>query len=73
MELALALLDRGVIDAGDAQMHRPVFAERPILIAVAAEPGTAAVVPLEGEADDDPVLTERPEWAASAPSEPRAT
>jgi hypothetical protein len=43
---ALALLDRDIIDAGDAKPHQAVIIEFPVLVAVAAEPITAVVVPL---------------------------
>src|SRR5438046_175105 len=36
--LALAFLDRQVVDAGDAPAHQAVLVELPVLVAVAAEP-----------------------------------
>jgi hypothetical protein len=45
VELAFALLDREIVDAGDAQAHQAVFVEFPILVAVAAEPVAAVVMP----------------------------
>src|SRR5512144_373448 len=59
--LALALGDRGVVDARDAQAHQPVLVELPVLVAVAAEPVAAVVVPLVGEAHGDAVVAERPQ------------
>jgi hypothetical protein len=53
-------LDWQVIDAGDAQVHQPVFIELPVLVAIAAEPIAAIVVPFVGEANRDSVLVERP-------------
>jgi hypothetical protein len=53
-------LDWQVIDAGDAQMHQPVLIELPVLVAIAAEPIAAIVVPFVGEANRDSVLVERP-------------
>src|SRR6266851_4189541 len=60
--LALALLDRDIIDAGDAKPHQAVFVEFPVLVAVAAEPITAVVVPLVCKAHGDAVLTEGPHF-----------
>src|SRR5260221_6377761 len=61
MIFALAFLDRRVVDAGDAQAHQAVRVEFPVLVAIAAEPGTAVVVPLIGEAHGDAVVAEGPE------------
>ena len=60
--LALALRDRQVVDAGDARAHQAVLVEFPVLVAVAAEPLAAVVVPLVGEAHGDAVLAEGPEF-----------
>jgi hypothetical protein len=60
--LAFALLDRDIIDAGDAKPHQAVLIEFPVLVAVAAEPITAVVVPLIGKAHGDTVLTEGPHF-----------
>src|SRR4029077_16794555 len=57
----LAFLDRKIVDAGDAQAHQPLLVELPVLVAVAAEPVAAIVVPLVGEAYRDAVLAERPD------------
>ena len=43
---ALAVSDRKIVDAGNAQAHQAVLVEFPILVAVAAKPITAVVVPL---------------------------
>src|SRR5258706_16269948 len=61
MILALALLDRKVVDAGDAQPHQAMRVELPILVTVAAEPVSAVVVRLVGEAHGDAVAMERPD------------
>jgi hypothetical protein len=58
--LAFTLLDWQVIDAGDAQVHQPVFIELPVLVAIAAEPIAAIVVPFVGEANRDSILAEGP-------------
>src|SRR5712691_213695 len=59
--LALALLDRKIVDAGDAQAHQAVLVELPVLVAVAAEPASAVVVPLVGKAHCDPIVAEGPD------------
>src|SRR5215468_12528075 len=59
--LAFALLNRQVVDAGDAQPHQAVLVELPVLVAVAAEPVAAVVVPLIGEAHGDAVVAVGPE------------
>jgi hypothetical protein len=57
---ALALLDREVVDAGDAQAHQAAVVELPVLVAVAAEPIAAVVVPFVGEAYGNAILAEKP-------------
>jgi hypothetical protein len=52
---ALALRDREIVDAGNAQPRQAVFVELPILVAIAAEPVPAVVVPLIGETNRDTV------------------
>ena len=54
---ALTLLDRQIIDAGDAQTHQSVLVEFPVLVAVAAEPMATAA---EWAADAKPALTGPP-------------
>jgi hypothetical protein len=63
---ALALLDRNIVDAGDAQAHQAVLVEFPVLVAVAAEPVAAVVVPLIGEAHGDAVLMKGPDFLDQA-------
>src|ERR1700726_1757851 len=60
MIFAIALLDGNIIDASDAKPHQAMLVEFPVLIAVPAEPITAVVVPLIGEAPGDAVLAKRP-------------
>ena len=55
-----------VVDAGDAQPHQPVLVEFPVLVAVAAEPVAAVVVPFIGEAHGDAVVAERPDFLDQA-------
>ena len=55
---SLALLDRKIVDAGNAQTHQAVLVELPILVTVAAKPVAAVVVPLVGETNREPVLSE---------------
>ncbi len=62
MVFAFALADRQIIDAGDAQAHQPILVEFPILVAIAAEPVTAVVVPFIREACGDAVVAKRPEF-----------
>src|SRR5262245_5304494 len=57
---ALALLDRQVVDAGDAPPHQAVFVELPVLVAIAAKPAAGIVVPFICKAHGDPVVAERP-------------
>src|SRR3954471_24832361 len=57
---AFALPDRQVIDAGNAQPHQPMLIEFPVLVAIAAKPIAAVVVPFVSEANRDPVIAERP-------------
>src|SRR5208337_1964441 len=64
--LALALLDRQIVDAGDAQTHQPVLVEFPVLIAVAAEPEAAVIMPLIGEAHGDTIIAKSPEFLDQA-------
>jgi len=54
--LAFALLDRKIVDAGDAQAHQAAFVEFPILVAIAAEPMAAVVVPFIGKAHGDAIF-----------------
>ena len=58
---APALFDRQIVDAGDAQTHQAMLAEFPVLVAVAAEPVAAVVVPLIGKAYGDAVLSIGPD------------
>src|SRR6516162_1229866 len=58
--LAFAFFDWQLVDAGDAQAHQPVLIELPVLVAIAAKPIAAIVVPFVGEANRDSVLAERP-------------
>ena len=58
---ALGLGDRQVVDARDPQAHQAVLVELPVLVAVAAEPLAAVVVPFIGEAHGDAVAREGPQ------------
>src|SRR5262244_1746493 len=60
--LALALLDRQVVDAGDAPAHQAVLVELPVLVAIAAEPAGGIVVPFICEAHRDAIAAERPHF-----------
>src|SRR5260221_8025822 len=59
--LALAVRDAEIVDAGDAQPHQAVLVELPVLVAVAAIPVAAVVVPFIGEAHGDAVVAKRPD------------
>src|SRR3981081_412760 len=61
MILAFALLDGSIINAGDSKPHETMLVEFPVFIAVAAEPITAVIVPLIGEAHRYTVLAKRPD------------
>src|SRR6266403_4349858 len=60
--LALAFRDREVVDAGDTQTHQAMLVEFPVLVAIAAEPMAAVVMPFVGEAHRDAVLAESPDF-----------
>ena len=59
---ALALRDREIVDAGNPQPHQAVLVELPILVALAAKPIAAVIVPLVGETNCDAVLSESPDF-----------
>src|SRR3954465_12060181 len=59
--LALALLDRKIVDAGDPQPHQSVFVELPVLVSIAAEPVPAVVVPFIGKSHRNAVLAKGPD------------
>src|SRR6516165_3372961 len=56
----LAILDRQVVDAGDAPPHEAVRVELPVLVAIAAKPVAGIVVPFICKAHSDPVVAECP-------------
>src|SRR6185437_5363081 len=60
--LPLALPDREIIYAGDAQAHQALRIEFPILIPIAAKPVAAVIVPFIGETHRDAVLAECPHF-----------
>src|SRR6516164_11835696 len=49
MIFSLTLLDRQIVDAGNAQTHQPVLVEFPVLVAIAAKPAAAIIMPLIGK------------------------
>jgi hypothetical protein len=57
----LALFDRQIVDAGDAQTHQTMLVEFPVLVAVAAEPVATVVAPLISKAYGDAVLSIGPD------------
>src|SRR5262249_20173181 len=59
---ALAILDRQVVDAGDAPPHQAILGELPVLIAIAAKPVAGIVMPFICKAHGDPVVAECPHF-----------
>jgi hypothetical protein len=59
---SFALLDRKVIDARDAQAHQAMPVEFPVLVAIAAEPVSAVIMPFIGKADGDTIRAEGPHF-----------
>ena len=55
-----ALVGRCVVDAGYAQAHQPIFVEFPVLVAIAAKPAPAVIVPLAGEVRGNAIVAEGP-------------
>src|SRR4030095_7065405 len=66
VKLAFAFGDRHVVDAGDSPAHQPVGIELPVLVAVAAEPVAAVVMPFVCEAHRDAVVVKGPEFLDQA-------
>src|SRR6266446_8327860 len=64
--LALALLDRKIVDARDAQTHQALLVELPVLVAIAAKPLSAVVVPLIGKSHGNAVLAKGPDFLDEA-------
>src|SRR5215813_7993082 len=60
--LALVLFDREIIDAGDPQPHQSMLVELPVLVAIAAEPVPAVVVPLIRKSHRNAVLAKGPDF-----------
>src|SRR5215470_12498655 len=62
----LALLDRKVVYAGNAPTHQAVLIEFPVLVAVAAKPAAAVIMPFVGKTHRDAVLAEGPDFLDQA-------
>src|SRR5437868_13748982 len=60
--LALGFLDRHVVDARIAALHKAILAELPVLVAVGAEPVARVVVPFVGVAYGNAIAAERPQF-----------
>src|ERR1051326_2618742 len=58
---ALAVLDAKIVDAGNTQPHQALLVELPVLVAVAAIPIAAVVVPFIGKAHSNAVVAESPD------------
>src|SRR5271169_3984938 len=63
---AVGLLDPQIVDAGDAPAHFAGLVEFPVLVAVAAEPMAAVVVPLIGKTHRNAIVAERPQFLDQA-------
>src|SRR6476646_6028810 len=66
MIFPLALLDREVIYAGNAPAHKALLIEFPVLVAVAAKPAAAIIMPFVGETHRDAVFAEGPDFLDQA-------
>src|ERR1700758_500285 len=66
MIFPLALLDREVIYAGNAPAHKALLIEFPVLVAVAAKPSAAIIMPFVGKTHRDAVLAEGPDFLDQA-------
>src|SRR3977135_2846494 len=60
MIFALSFLDRQIVDAREAQPHQAMRVEFPVLVAIAAEPEAAIIVPFVCEAYRNAVFGKRP-------------
>lgn len=58
---ARRLVDRQVVDAGNAASHVALIVELPVLVPVRTEPLPGVVMPLIGKSDGNPVSMERPQ------------
>src|SRR5438105_12429886 len=70
MIFAFIFDDRQIVDAGNAPAHQAVLVEFPVLVAVAAKPVAAVVVPFIGEAHADAVLPKSPDLLDQSVVEP---
>jgi hypothetical protein len=58
---ALAIFDRQVVDAGDPPLHKALFVELPILVAIATKPVARIIMPFICKAHGYPVVAKRPD------------
>src|SRR6185312_9818010 len=63
---ALAVADRHIIDAREAQPHEAMCVELPIFIAVTAKPVAAVVMTLVGKTHRNAIVVKRPEFLRQA-------
>ena len=61
MELALAFLDRHVVDAREPALHQAIRTEFPVLVSIGAEPVAGVVMPLIGVAHGNTIVGEGPQ------------
>src|SRR5215469_771597 len=64
--LAFALLDWQVIDAGDASAHQSLLVKFPVLVAIAAKPIAAVVMPFVSKPYGDTVFAKCPDFLDQA-------
>ena len=60
MKFPLALINRKIIDAGDAVAHKSVLVKLPVFVSVGTEPTARIVMPLVRESNGDAVAVKCP-------------
>jgi hypothetical protein len=58
MVLAVALLDRKIVDASEAVLHQTVLLKLPVFVPIGTKPVSRVIVPLVSEANCDAVVGE---------------
>src|SRR5262249_28819123 len=66
MVLALSFLDREIVNAGNASAHQSLLVKFPVLVAIAAEPIAAVVMPFVSKPYRDTVLAKCPDFLDEA-------
>src|SRR6267143_2954319 len=62
MILPIALLNREVVDAGNASPHKSMLVELPVFVAIGTEPMPRVVMPLVGKSDGDTIAVKCPKF-----------